>query len=110
MDKELLFRSRLPEEDFDLEGVGTIRIRGLSRAEALRLQNAGSIATQEAQMLSWGVVDPVLTVAEVNRWLDASPAGELEALSLRIGELSGMSQGADKSGLPGDGERPGAGV
>lgn len=108
MDKELLFKARLAEEDYDLPGVGTLRIRALSRSEALKVKSAGDLRTQEAQILAWGIVDPLLTVAEVNRWLDAAPAGELQEISARIAVLSGMLEDAPKNAYKSDGDDAGA--
>lgn len=110
MDKEALLAPRLVEEDFELPGLGTIRIRPLTRSEALRLHNAGDIRTKEAQMLSWGIVDPVLTIAEVNQWLDVAPAGEVQELSERIGIISGMFDGAAKTVYKSNGSEPGSRV
>lgn len=108
MDKELLFTPRLAEEDFDIDGVGTIRIRALSRAEALKLPDNQS--ESEAVILSRGIVDPVLTVHEVKRWLEASPAGELQAVSQRIAQLSGMLEDSAKAAYKSDGDGSDAGV
>lgn len=113
MDKAtLLSRSAedLPQDDVPIPGVGTMRVRALSRAEALRLENAGSSATREAQILSWGIVDPVLTVAEVNQWLATSPAGEAQPVSQKIAELSGMLEDSAKSAYKSNGDGTDAGV
>lgn len=114
MDKSLLLNQsaeNLPQDDVEVLGIGTVRVRALSRAEALRLENAGSGATREAQILSWGIVDPVLTVAEVNQWLANSPAGQAQDVSIRIAQLSGMlEEDAPKAAYKSDGDRPDAGV
>lgn len=96
IDKELLFKSRLPEADVVLPGIGTVRVRGLSRTEALHCRETTDLVTVERRMLALGLVDPVLTENEVKRWQESSPAGELEELTLRISELSGMTPGAAK--------------
>lgn len=106
MDKELLFKPRLPEDDVPLPGVGTVRVRGLSRAEVLTAREE-STSGFEVRMLALGMVDPQLTEAEAARWQKAAPAGELKPVTEAILALSGMGQGADKSGLPGDGDEPG---
>lgn len=95
-DKELLFKSRLPEADVEVPGVGTIRVRGLSRDEALRVRGTSDVATIERRMIALGCVDPVLTEDEVKRWQMACPAGELEPITATITELSGMMEGAAK--------------
>lgn len=90
MDKELLFKARLPEADVDIEGVGTVRVRGLSRMEALLLNKIDDVEAKERRILVYGLVDPVLTDAEVRRWQQASVAGELEPVTRVIAELSGI--------------------
>jgi hypothetical protein len=91
VDKELLFRPRLPEADVEIPGVGTVRVRGLTRAEVLSAQGRAKGAEAiERVMLSLGMVDPALTEAEAGRWQKASPAGELDPVTRKIQELSGM--------------------
>lgn len=120
MDKDLLFKSRLDEADVDIPGVGTVRVRGLSRVEVIAMRKAtdndpdtldGKRALViERKLIAAAMVDPKLTESEVARWQDAAPAGELEPVTARISELSGMVEGASKSGVPGDGGGPGPGV
>jgi len=96
MDKELLFRVRLPEADVEVAGLGAVRVRGRNRIEAMLAQAADGTAAIERRVLSYGMVDPQLTEAEVKMWQKASPAGELEPGSNRITELSGMLAGSAK--------------
>jgi hypothetical protein len=103
MDKELLFKSRLPEADVDIPGVGTVRVRGLSRIEAMHVQEANGTEAQERRILAIGMVDPELTESEVGQWQKASIASELEPVSTKIAELSGLLPGADKATFQGDG-------
>ena len=103
-DKELLFKPRLPEADVDVPGIGTVRVRGLTRTEAMsttRGIKSEADATErraliERRMLAIGLVDPVLTEDEVRRWQDASPAGELEPVTDKINQLSGNTPTAEK--------------
>lgn len=98
VDKDLLFKPRLPEADVDVPGVGTVRVRGLSRAEVLSLQRAEGrdTLTTERKMLALALVDPVLTEAEVGRWQKACAAGELEVVSNKVAALSALRDGAAK--------------
>lgn len=98
MDKELLFQPRLPEDEVPIPGVGTVRVRGLSRWEVLAAQREQSkgAGAMERVMLRFGLVDPVLTEDEVARWQKSSPAGEIEPVARRIAVLSGIAPGADK--------------
>jgi hypothetical protein len=117
--KESLFKPRLPEDDVDLPGIGTIRVRGLSRAEVMVMRKATDTADNldgprvlvlERKMIAAAMVDPELTEAEVGQWQTAATAGELEPVTDRIQELSGMVEGAGKSGVPGDAGGPDVGV
>ncbi|PSL02884.1 hypothetical protein CLV30_109192 [Haloactinopolyspora alba] len=110
MDKELLFKARLPEGEVEVPGLGTVRVRGLSRDEVLAAQKADNTADLERRMLAAGMVDPALTVAEAGRWQMASPAGELEPVTQKIRDLSGMGDDASKSGGEGAGDGAGSGV
>ena len=112
MDKELLLKPRLPEDDVEIPGVGTVRVRGLSRYEVLlaqREQPKGAGA-MERVILRFGLVDPELTEDEVTQWQKASPAGELEPVTRRIQALSGMGEGADKAQYKSVRDEPDAGV
>lgn len=78
-------------------------IRGLSLAEVHELreiQAGDGLAASEHFLISCGLVDPVMTVADVAVWASQDEAGLMTSLSTRIGELSGMGEGAGKSGVP----------
>lgn len=96
--KAKLFKARLPEEEVDVPGVGTVRIRALSRAEAMKLRKMSSASVEviERKLIALAMVDPVLTEDEVGKWQEASTAGELEVVSTRVSEISGMTEGAAK--------------
>jgi hypothetical protein len=105
VDKEALFRPRLAERDVEVPGIGTVRVRSLSRTEALSIKGKEMPAAKmERLILSLAMVDPVLTEDEVKRWQDASPAGETNDVQQAILELSGMTKEVAKSDLPGDGD------
>jgi len=112
VDKALLFQPRLPEEDVEIPGVGTIRVRGMTRLESLLITklNDQSVVRVEKFMLAAAMVDPVLTEHEVEQWQKASPAGEIRPVIDVINRLSGITRGADKSGVPGDGPESEPGV
>jgi hypothetical protein len=99
MDKEaLLKQSSLPEDDVELDGVGTVRVRALSRYEIML---AGKTAgddplAMEQTMISMAMVDPKLTKGEVERWQKISPIGQMQAVTTRINELSGVGNDAQK--------------
>lgn len=98
VDKSALFAPRLPESDVEVPGVGTVRVRALTRAEVMRAQKTAKDdpAALEQQVLSAGMVEPRLSVTEVQRWMEAAPANELEPVQEAILALSGMGKKAAK--------------
>ena len=108
--KEALAAPRLRGEIFPLPGVGNIRIRSLSRAEALKLESAGSEATKQAMIVMFGVDAPRLTHADVNAWFEAAGAGELQGLLDRLAEISGLKEEAPKAAYKSDGDERDPGV
>lgn len=90
MDKDLLFKPRLPEEEMQIPGIGTIRVRGLNRAEAMAIEAAKGIEAKERKIIAFGMVEPQLTESEAGQWQRACPAGELEPVTTKIAQLSGM--------------------
>lgn len=111
MDKQLLFTPRLTEDGVELGGLGTVRVRALNRLEAGLVQRVpGGWEAQERKMLALGMVDPKITEDEALRWQEAGGAGEIQKVTQKISELSGMTEEAPKSGVPGDGGGPGPGV
>jgi hypothetical protein len=99
VDKDLLFKPRLAEDVVEIPGIGGIRVRALNRQEAKRVQAIASDDERDLHMLAIGIVDPPLSVSEVRRWAEASPAGEMEPVSERIAELSGMLPSSPKEAM-----------
>lgn len=97
-----LVAPRLVEDEYEIPGVGTVGIRGLSRQEVIDLQKLeGDVDVRERRMVSLGLVDPPVTEEDVAKWQKTSLAGEIEGLTVAIGNLSGLGVKADKSGVPG---------
>ncbi|MEU8220912.1 hypothetical protein AB0C47_34790 [Micromonospora taraxaci] len=97
VDKSALLARRCPEDDVELDGVGTVRVRGLTRAEVKELgkrMNDGE--DMEAYSLSLAMVDPELTEDEAAAWITTGGFGEIEKVNRRINELSGIAGRADK--------------
>lgn len=90
---------------------GVVIVRGLTRAETLKLNGARdvgdlSVAEWEQQMVATAMISPTMTAAEVERWQAIDKAGgPLGDVTDAIARLSGLSQGADKSRVPGAGKR-----
>jgi hypothetical protein len=92
--------SAFPEDFVVLEDTGVkVRVRGLSRHEVLHVQAQKSVAEVEQVTLSLGLIEPRLTVEQVKAWQKSSVGGEMEPVTKRIGELSGMAKGARKKAI-----------
>lgn len=101
IDKAALLAFRLGDGEHEIPDVGTVRIRGLSRAEVLAAQKLGDVLASDRFMVSRALLEPTLTEDEVGAWQDSSGAGEIEALTVAIAALSGLGAGAAKSGVSG---------
>lgn len=111
MDKEQLFEPRLAEDTVELDGLGTVRVRALSRIEVFLAQKViEDEAAHERKILRFGMVDPPLTEKDAQRWQEASPGGELQPVLDKIRELSKMDDGSSKSDVPDVRDGPGGGV
>lgn len=98
--KDALFTPRLPEEEFEITGVGAVRIRSLSRAEMLRIRGKElAVDEMERRLLAASLVAPKLTEDDVRKWQEASVAGELEPLTKAIMRLSGLEATAPKEAV-----------
>lgn len=78
--------------DFDVSGLGTVKVRGLTVGEVSEIQRStrGNGALLLAHTISLGMVEPHMTVEQ----LLAAPAGmatKYEEIGVRIAELSGLS-------------------
>lgn len=98
--EQILAKSR-GEEIVDLPSGGQVRVRGLSRDEALEVREMEANADRDNVLVARGLVDPVMSIDDVKAWA-ALPgsAGDIAEIGMTIGHLSGFSEGAGKSGVP----------
>jgi len=111
LDLAALSAPRLPEEDVEIElkkpdGTtvkGKVRVRGMSRTEALGVQMArhnDQLAEEiERRMLAMCMINPPMTKSQAGDWMDASPGGELEPITDKIAVLSGMRKESAKEAV-----------
>ncbi|MDN5751375.1 MAG: hypothetical protein L0H64_23225 [Pseudonocardia sp.] len=98
IDKETLLKQRFGEQEVQIPGVAVVRVRALTRGEALQVRDKTmGTAEIERKLLAWALVEPKLTEDDVRAWQDASPAGELEVVVDAIVKLSGMEKAAAKA-------------
>lgn len=100
---------RLNEDDVEIPGVGLVRVRALSRLEAATLPETNK-ADREAHILAMGMITPKMSVTEIKGWQAAAPAGELDPVAQRIGELSKLLETSGTDAYKSDGREAGAGV
>lgn len=103
VDKSKLLARRIAEDTVEIEGLGEVAVRGVSRFELL---SAGKGVNEEKvpdlierRMIVAGMVDPQLTMAEAEEWQKGSGAGEIGKVLQKIRELSALTEGAPKSSV-----------
>jgi hypothetical protein len=113
LDKAALLKRQRTDKTQEVDlGEGTVTVRGLSRGEITRAKAAAKgsrehqIDAVENHFIAAGLVEPEMTVAEVAEWLENAPAGDAVVVMAAIQELSGMAEGAQKSGDAGVRKRP----
>lgn len=96
MDKSKLLTARPKTKDVELPDVGTVKVRGLTKAEVqAHTDEDGEV--NEAGLIATGLVDPVLTIEEVVEWLTVAPVGDYADVMTAIRDLSGLNREAAKS-------------
>lgn len=96
--KEALLKKRFGEEEVEVPDVGTVRVRALTRGQALELQGQEmEVAAMERRLISLAMVEPSLSEEEVGQWQDNTTAGELQGVMEAIVRLSGMEAHAGKA-------------
>lgn len=116
MDKELLFKREATDEteDVPIGTVGMVTVRALSTGEVrklkkLKLDKKLDDEAFENMLIAAALVNPVMTVDEVERWMGNAPAGDSVHVMGAVARLSGMDEGAQKSrvqGVRGQKRRP----
>jgi hypothetical protein len=83
MDKATLLKGFLPEADVELpSGQGTVRVRGLSRNEAVsRAEARARTWALEVTACALGLLDPQLTEDEAGRGGDVAVAADVQAVA-----------------------------
>jgi hypothetical protein len=103
--------SGFPESDVPVPGMGTVRVRALSRTEVLVVRKATDdehmdgprALTLERKMLSSAMVHPEMSESDIGDWQKHGLAGELQPVVMMVQQLSGMLEDSPKSDVPSDG-------
>lgn len=98
IDKEKLLAERFGVEVVELPGVGEVKVRAMTRGEALQVRGKpDDVGAMERKVLSWTMVDPKMSEEDVKAWQDCSPAGEIQTVFEAVVRLSGMEVDSAKS-------------
>lgn len=101
MDKAALLANRatVNSEDVEIPGVGTVKVRGLSRFELLLAQKnyPDDPLAQERFTLSVAMIDPEMSEQDILIWQKNSGPMEINEVSTVVNRLSGIGAGADKA-------------
>ena len=105
IDKAKLMANRVAgrTDTFEIEGIGEIRFRALSREELItagEISDKQGVLAYERYALSRAMVDPPMTEAEVAEWQANSPGMEINDVASKINALCGVRTGADKRVVP----------
>jgi hypothetical protein len=98
MDKSKLIGKRADPTavEVDVEG-GKVKVRPLTRGEVLILRGLGEDPAKfERKLLAFAMVEPELTEAEVGQWQKNSPALEIEDVTDKVMDISGLKERAEK--------------
>jgi len=77
-------------------GLGSVKVRALTRKEALGFEGEHDATDAEAKLLAVALVEPKLTEDEIRQWQAVATAGELTPVVDAVLELSGMTADAPK--------------
>jgi hypothetical protein len=96
--REAILARKLGHDVVELpDGSGTVEVRALNRREAMHISGIEDHYERDVYLIASGMVDPAMTEEDVRAWGAEDDTGTLERVSYRIGELSGMVEGAGKS-------------
>lgn len=92
-------------QDVDLGNGRRIKVRGLTRYELLlNGKGADDSGLIERRNLAACVVEPRMTLGQVEKWQKSSTPDVIGKVTNVIRELSGLGEGAQKSDVPRDGD------
>jgi hypothetical protein len=97
LDVNALLAERFGVVEVELAGLGTVKVRPLTRAEALKLRGVELDPDEmERRLIALAMVEPEMTEEQVQKWQEVSPAGELEPVGEAIIRISGMEKTSGK--------------
>jgi hypothetical protein len=94
--REQILNRKLGRETVELPGGGSVLVRGLTRKEAIAVQEQKTTEDRDNVMISCGMVQPTMSVDDVQAWADTDAAGTMNVVSEAIARLSGMLEDSGK--------------
>lgn len=88
-------------EDFELPSGHTVKVRGLTRYELMLFtKDQPDNGVYEIRVIAACLLEPKMSQGQVEAWSRVDQAaGDMAALSAHLRALSGLSEGAGKSGV-----------
>lgn len=97
---EDLLEPTLDEVDFELPTGRKVRIKSLNRDEALQIvESKKGSRDREIKMVAWAMVKPAMSYTQAAQWFAAAKAGDIQALTYKIQELSGLDDKAERQAV-----------
>ena len=98
--REEILNRKVGRRTVDLPGGGDVVIRGLSHGEvsAGQEQHESDVNARTCFYIATALVEPAMSFDDVVDWSTNGAAGDLTVISEAIQELSGLTEGAGKSG------------
>ncbi len=105
--REEILGRKLGNVELELpDGSGTVVVRPLNREETIAVGRVAEDDTSDAGTAArhdlithLGLVDPALSLEDVQAWAANDVGGVVLAVATKIAEISGMVEGAGKSGV-----------
>ena len=96
--KARLLAERFSVEEIEVPGIGTVKVRGLTRGEVLEFNDRKlSEVEGERFMLAKALVEPKMTEEDIAQWQAVSPPNEIGAVVEGVLRLSGLNKDAQKA-------------
>lgn len=96
-----LLAAGVPEDVAEIPGVGTVKVRGLTRAELhlLTKKDGGNPSPETSDLFYFerGMVEPKVTEAQARSIFQSIGFGALQPVIAKISELSGVSRDDQKA-------------
>jgi hypothetical protein len=94
--REEILARKTGQEVITLPGGGQVKVRGLTRDEALAVRDRDTVGAKDNFVIATGLVDPALTEDDVAAWAATGDVGDMTTISEAISRLSGMMPGQAK--------------